>query len=208
MRTTIRDIFYFVSDLLMPARRGQALLRTLTLAQLKALARYDGSLPYQEPVVRALVWELKYHAEGAAVALAGEYLAEFLIDEASDCVGTPLVIPMPMHTARRKARGHNQTELLCDSALRSLGEAGGGIEYNPHILIRTRHTAPQQGLARHARLSNVKDSMQVVYPELVEGRICIVVDDVTTTGASFVEAKRALRDAGAAEVRTLALARS
>jgi predicted amidophosphoribosyltransferase len=50
--------------------------------------------------------------------------------------------------------------------------------------------------------------MLVKYPEQVKGHMCIVVDDVTTTGATFVEAKRALKTAGAAEVRLVALAQS
>ena len=50
--------------------------------------------------------------------------------------------------------------------------------------------------------------MRAVYPELVEGRVCIVVDDVTTTGATFEEAKRALTTAGARAVYCIALARS
>ena len=69
-----------------------------------------------------------------------------------------------------------------------------------------KHTLPQQGLERHNRLKNLKNSMTVSDPAKVKGRVCIVVDDVTTTGASFAEAKRALREAGAAEVCCIALA--
>ncbi|HEY5383535.1 MAG TPA: phosphoribosyltransferase family protein, partial [Candidatus Paceibacterota bacterium] len=168
-------------------------------------------------------------------ALAGAYLADLLLAEAEETIGTLLLVPMPMHKARRKERGHNQTDLLCEAALKVLSDGetarknslavhtqsflrgrgtlpedffAGGFSYSPRALERTRATMPQQGLERHQRLKNVKNSMQVKNPEAVAGRVCIVVDDVTTTGATFAEAKRALKAAGAKEVRLVALAQS
>ncbi len=194
----------FITKLLFRVRPTEQLTEALTLPELERLSRYDGTLPYSEPKVRALVWEVKYYAHGRAAKLAGEYLAQLLLAEAADIVGTPLLIPMPMHPKRRKERGHNQTEVLCEAALKVLFS----FTYDPHILIRTRHTQPQQGLERHNRLKNLQNAMAVSDPAKVKGRVCIVVDDVTTTGASFAEAKRALREAGASEVRCIALAQS
>ena len=125
------------------------------------------------------------------MALAGEEL------------GRPLMLPVPMHPARRMARGHNQTEVLCKAALSSLGRA---VEYRPDLLVRIKDTLPQQGLERARRLKNVKNSMAA--NPILAGRVCIVVDDVTTTGATLKECKRALRLAGARRVHLVALARS
>ena len=231
MQKTIHKIFYFIAGLFAPPRETERELEELTLEKLQALARYDGTLPYHERAVRALVWELKYRARSRACELAGAYLADLLLAEAEEYIGTMLLIPMPMHEARRKQRGHNQTELLCGAALqvlsgktlpkkvlgspvRSATRAAGqtifveGFSYAPHVLVRVKNTKTQQGLERSERLKNVKDSMLVKYPEQVRGRTCIVVDDVTTTGATFAEAKRALKAAGAKEVRLVALAQS
>ena len=222
----------FITRLLFRTRPTEVAVETLSLQELDRLARYDGTLPYTDKRVRALVWEVKYYKESRAARLAGEYLAQLLLAEASDMVGTPLLIPMPMHPKRRHERGHNQTEVLCESALRSLGveESWGknslarrlpdgsrgrpedffeaAFFYAPTILLRTRHTKPQQGLERHNRLKNLQNAMSVADPSKVKRRVCIVVDDVTTTGASFAEAKRALKEAGASEVRCIALAQS
>ena len=218
--------FYFITGLFAPARPTEEEIEGLTLEQLQALARYDGTLPYRERAVRALVWELKYRASAHARELAGAYVAELLLAEAEDTIGTLLLIPIPMHKARRKERGHNQTELLCEAALSVLSDeapvkkvlgspirfnqtfSAGPFVYAPHALERARATTQQQGLERHARLKNVKGSMIVKNPKGVKGRVCIVVDDVTTTGATFAEARRALREAGASEVRCIALAQS
>jgi len=196
----------YFSGLLFRMRPTEQVVDSLTLADLQKLARFDGSLPYHDKRVRALLWEVKYYAAGKSVAVAGEYLSELLLAEASDCVGTPFLMPMPMHPKRRRERGHNQTEVLCEAALKTIFSEG--FLYAPNILRRTRHTKPQQGLERHDRLMNLKNSMEVSDPAAVKDRVCIVVDDVSTTGASFAEAKRALRAAGAREVRTVALAQS
>ena len=239
MQNIFYSVFYFITGLLAPARPTEKEIEGLTLEKLQALARYDGTLPYREPAVRALVWELKYRANAHARALAGAYLADVLLAEAEESIGTLLLIPVPMHKARRKERGHNQTELLCESALKVLGASGksarknslavdrtlqkrpatfpadffygtfaGGFSYDPTLLQRVINTETQQGKERHERLKNVKNSMLVAHPAQIRGRVCIVVDDVSTTGATFAEARRALREAGASEVRCIALAQS
>lgn len=203
------NYFSSVLDMLLPPRRSESAVRELSLDDLFALATLEGPLPYHDARVTALVWELKYRGNTAAAALAGEFLSDLLIAEASEALGKPLLIPMPMHATRRRERGYNQTELLCDFALRSLGEAGRkSFEYRKDILERVRDTAPQQGLARNKRLTNVKNAMQAADPASVRGRVCVVVDDVSTTGASFAEAGRALLRAGASEVHCIALAKS
>jgi ComF family protein len=129
-------------------------------------------------------------------------LADELLALAAEELGVPLLIPIPMHPDRYKERGHNQTEVLCEAALPHLQ---GAFEYKKDALKRVVDTLHQQGLARSKRLKNVEGSMVA---QGVEGRVCIVVDDVTTTGATLTEAKRALLAAGARRVHSVALARS
>lgn len=185
-------------DLLVPPRRAERLVRRLTPEALAALETEQG-LPYGEPAVAALVWELKYFGSAHAAALAAAMLAPRIALRAAEEVGVPLLIPVPMHPARRRERGHNQTELLCAA----LAERLPGLEHAPGALVRLRDTPHQQRLLRAKRLTNVKNSMRA---HGVQGRICIVVDDVTTTGATLAECERALRTAGARSVHTIALA--
>ncbi len=207
----IADIWELFIDVLIPPRPSERVVRTLNLQMLESLSSEDG-LPYHDPRVTALVWELKYYANRRAAALAGALLAEKLLAVAAEELGTPLLVPVPMHAARRRERGHNQTELLCKAALFALrssqSEVGPVLEYAPKALVRTTNTKHQQGLPRHIRLKNIKNSMTAPNPALVRERVCIVVDDVATTGATLEEAKRALRKAGARVVHTVTLARS
>ena len=200
----IKEFFADIIDLVLPPRPTERVVRSLHIETLQSLGGEE-PLPYHDPRVPALVWELKYHASSRSAALAGEYLAEILLAAASEELGVPLLIPVPMHAARLRERGHNQTELLCESALLHIGNT---FEYMPKALVRTVNTKTQQGLPRAERLKNIKNSMRVADPNRVAGRVCIVVDDVTTTGATLEEAKRALRLAGARSVHTIALASS
>lgn len=196
-----RTVIASLVDLLVPPRRAERRVHTLRIQDVQALAHEDG-LPYRDPVVRDLVWEIKYYGSGHAAKLAGEYLAEELLALAAEELGAPLLIPIPMHLDRRKERGHNQTEVLCEAALQHLQ---GAFEYKKGVLKRIVDTPHQQGLQRNKRLKNVEGSMVA---QGVEDRVCVVVDDVTTTGATLTEAKRALLTAGARRVHSVALARS
>lgn len=229
----MEELFSYLLDLILPPRPTERVVRSLHIETLQSFGGEE-PLPYHDQRVTALVWELKYHASKRSAALAGEYIAEILLAAASEELGVPLLVPVPMHAARLRERGHNQTELLCKAALKamretvrknSLVEAGGRpedffsgsfvasppapLEYAPKTLIRTVDTPTQQGLPRAQRLKNIRNSM-TAGPDAkkIVGRVCIVVDDVTTTGATFEEAKRALTAAGARAVHCIALARS
>lgn len=198
----MRTLVSYVLDVLFPPRESERVVRALTLDDLYTLG--SDTLPYHDKKVTALVWELKYFGSKESRALAAGYLHEQVLAAVAEEVGTPLLIPVPMHSTRRRARGLNHTELLCHSLLPTLREE---VEYAPGALERLVDTPTQQGLSKAARIKNVQHSMRAD-SAIVRGRGCIVVDDVTTTGATLAEAARALRDAGARSVHTIALARS
>jgi predicted amidophosphoribosyltransferase len=199
----LASLFLPLFNLLVPPRATEEAVAALTLADLEQL-RAENGLPYRNSQARALIWELKYNKNPRALALAGEFMAEDLLGIAAEELGRPLLVPIPMHPARRRERGHNQTEALCETILTYVNDS---LIYEPRALARIRHTPPQLALPRRKRLENLIGSMQAD-EGAVRGRVCIVVDDVSTTGATLAEARRALKEAGAKRVHTLALARS
>lgn len=206
MRKRIFAFFSTVLSIVAPPRKTERFVATLSLEELQKLVQHTDcgeTLPYQDERVRALVWEIKYYANQHALALAGELLADTLAGVAEESLGKQLLIPVPMHTKRRHERGHNQTELLCTAALAQVGDF---YDYAPNALVRTKHTPQQQGLPRKKRLENMHGSMTVVDGASIKGRVCVVVDDVSTTGTTFTESKRALKEAGAQSVTCIALA--
>jgi ComF family protein len=205
MLRALQNLINRAADLLLPPRKSEQAVRALTIESLTLLASHDGTLPYHEPSVTSLVWELKYRKNAHALSLAGELLAERALGLAEDSLSKPVLVPVPMHISRRKHRGHNQTELLCQVIMKV---SGNSFLYEPHALTRVHNTVPQQGLPRHRRLKNMLGAIEATRPELIRGKTCVVVDDVSTTGATVHETKRALLEAGAREVHILTLAHS
>lgn len=115
-----------------------------------------------------------------------------------------LVLPMPLSRERLKTRGFNQALELA----RRLAPAG---RLDARLLLRTRDTAPQSGLPRARRLSNLRGAFALEpmrAASAVRGRRVVLVDDVMTSGASLFAAAQVLRDAGAAHVAGIVFART
>lgn len=116
--------------------------------------------------------------------------------------GADRVLPMPLFPRRLRERGFNQSlELARRLAL-------GRID--ARLLLRLRDTPAQSSLNRAQRLRNLRGAFAVdpLRAHEVRGARLLLVDDVMTTGASLCSAAQALRDAGAAQVSALVLART
>jgi len=155
---------------------------------------------YGGPLLRAL-HRLKFHGQPAWAGPLGAVLARSpLLDRPWDAI-----VPVPLHRARQRARGYNQATLLARHATHHRPRPRPPLR--PAWLQRPRATAPQHRLPAAERPDNVRDAFAVPRPASLRGRRILLVDDVTTTGATLRAARSALRAAGAAEVGALALLR-
>jgi ComF family protein len=114
------------------------------------------------------------------------------------------LVPVPLHWSRLWQRRFNQSAMLARAI-----SARTNVPVADDILVRTRATAPQVGLARKERARNVQGAFAVENPARirVKGRKLIVIDDVLTSGATVDACARVLRRAGATRVDVLVLAR-
>ena len=108
----------------------------------------------------------------------------------SDPAQWDLLCPVPLHPRRLRARGFNQSLLLCHR----LSQALGVPVTEP--LRRVRETLPQQQLPGEARPENVREAF-AAETAAVAGRRVVLVDDLWTTGSTLVQCARALRGARA-----------
>jgi ComF family protein len=110
---------------------------------------------------------------------------------------------VPLSHKRKKERGYNQVELV---AQRACTKTSARLE--KHILLKVRHTPPQTTLSKSERLKNVVGAFGIHdhTAEKISGKHIILLDDVTTTGATLHAAKAALLPHSPASVTCLALA--
>ena len=154
--------------------------------------------PYIPPLQDAIC-SFKYRRK---VALANS-LATLMIDALPPDIETDMIVPVPLHPARLRAREFNQSLLLADRIGRYLSRAV--CAYN---LVRVVATDPQTTLTRRERLRNLRHAFIVRNETAIIGRRILLVDDVFTTGATLHECAKTLLKAGAQSVSALTLART
>lgn len=160
----------------------------------RAVARYGG-------VMRNLVHGLKYGDRHEGVRLFSRWMIHAGEDVLAEAA---LLVPVPLARTRLWTRRFNQSALLASAIARAQN-----LTASPFLLKRIRRTASQVGLSAEQRRHNVAGAFAV--PErhrgLLDGRNILLIDDVITTGATANACARALKQAGAARVDVLALAR-
>jgi ComF family protein len=159
---------------------------------LVSLARAVG--PY-EGALRAIVHALKYDGRPT---IARHLAARMREAGAEVLAGADLVVAVPLHRSRERARGFNQARELARHLGLPVADA----------LARTRRTPSQADLPAARRHANVRGAFEWRTRVPVKGRTIVLVDDVSTTGATLNACARPLLDAGATEVRALTAARA
>ncbi len=112
-----------------------------------------------------------------------------------------LIVPVPLHAARLRERGYNQSALIA----RALGRMGLDCDMDERALIRTRPTVSQTRCDEFLRARNLAGAFRAV-AHRVAGRKIVLVDDVCTTGGTLRFCREALMQAGAGQVEAFALA--
>jgi len=174
------------------------------VARARAIGRYDHQL-------RDIIHALKYEQRRSLAAQLG---AMMRAHGAPVLDGADAAVPVPLHWLRRYQRGFNQSAILAD---------GLGLPVW-HALRRRRRTRSQVELPAEARHANVDGAFALAWryrngawhhfsgwrptgSEPLSGSVLVLVDDVSTTGATLDACARVLRAAGATEVRALTAAR-
>jgi ComF family protein len=133
----------------------------------------------------------------------GKPLSDWMAGQVNMAVPLDVVMPVPLHRERLRRRGFNQALLLAHGISERFG-----VPLCYDNLARIRPTRPQVELTGRERAENVRDAFRLLRPCEVGDRKVLLIDDVFTTGATMNECARVLKDAGAASVTVLTLART
>ncbi|MFP4354813.1 MAG: ComF family protein [Phycisphaerae bacterium] len=155
--------------------------------------------PYRKPL-RSVIGRFKYRR----IESMRDRLCDMLARAVEARLGNAydMVQAVPMHWSRRLVRGFDHASRLAGPLADKLSLPLGDV------LVRTRPTPPQVALPRKRRLENVRGAFAVRRGICLDGLKVLLVDDVTTTGATASEAAAVLKRAGAIEVDLAVLAKA
>ena len=163
--------------------------------------RFARSAVVANPLVLTVIHRYKYNR-----ALCFEpFLADLLIRQAVPSLKNgkwDMIVPVPLHPAKKREREFNQAERLA----RHLSRATH-IPVNEDLVRRVQATETQTRLNRTERAGNVQNAFAPRSPKKLNGEKIILLDDVLTTGATTSACARVLRRAGAGDLCVWTVAR-
>lgn len=168
---------------------------------------------YKNPLVRDLIKNFKYHyVKELAQPLSQLFIKSLalcgIFDLPAGRQGFPhnaVVLPIPLYGTRMRTRGFNQAELLAQKIADYFN-----LPLETNILKRIVPGIPQANIKDdEKRKENIKGVFKINPSSLtrIQGTNIILIDDVSTTGATLIEATKILRNNGADEVWALVVAK-
>lgn len=162
----------------------------------KRRTKFDGGaayLLYSSKYTRRLIYEVKYKKD---VSLLDYPCADFATREKEKILrwNADVLIPVPIHPHKLKARGFNQAEEIANRLSKVLN-----IPVDAHFLYRFQETEAQKQLSREDRIKNMQSAIRANFTRH-HYKSVILVDDIFTTGATAAVCAEVLRVAGVQKV--------
>jgi len=165
---------------------------------------------YENELIKQAIWSLKFRGKKRFAKIFAQILYDRLLEKMSDLqtfsnFADPILIPIPLSKSRLRERGFNQSELIAEEM--SLLDNNSSFIFKKNILIKIKNTPPQsRSKNKKERLNNLKNCFTVRNPHEIRKRNIILLDDVTTTGATIKEASKTLKRYGAKKIFVITVA--
>lgn len=151
--------------------------------------------------IKEMVYDFKFNGRSYLYKPLGQIMVDSI--KRLELKGIDTIYFIPSHRRKEAIRGYNQSELLAKYIGKSLN-----IEVSHNNLIKFRHTEEQNKLDKSHRLNNLKNSFKIKRVEEVKGKSILLIDDIVTTGSTFIECAKVLKTNGAREIIVFALTSS
>jgi ComF family protein len=159
------------------------------IADNETAMRFAGRVPFQhatslgwftnDGLLQHLLHGLKYAGKKQTGRFLGRQLGQNLLATTwiSD---VNLIIPVPLHPAKKAKRGYNQSALIAEGMSEVLH-----IPFSDSTLLRVRDTESQTHKTRTERVKNMEEAFEVSKGADLSGKHILICDDVLTTGATI-----------------------
>ncbi|MBI4369047.1 MAG: ComF family protein [Elusimicrobia bacterium] len=155
---------------------------------------------YRDEPLATLIHKLKYHRKDWIIEALEPFIEKCTADIKWNSM-VDAIVPVPLHPSRLRRRGFNQAEIIALAVSRQCG-----LPVLKNMLARAKATKAQKNIKDpSARRLNVKNAFKAM-PPVKEIRRILLVDDVSTTGATLKECALALEAAGAQKIHAFTLA--
>lgn len=188
-------------DAFFPRKQTLNIPALQTLVSLKKQNGHESLLPYRNESVKQLLAGIKHRKDNDCLSFVATIIAEHIQKRHRLHTKTHCVSAIPATALRKRHAQDDHLARLIDA----LSRRDPTLMTDNNLLTWNRDVARQNTLSRHDRLRNVSDALSPTRPILTTTTY-LIIDDVTTTGATLTEARQALRRAGASSVLTLAIA--
>jgi ComF family protein len=150
--------------------------------------------------IRKLIHNLKYKGIQEIGFELGKIYGESLI-RSDFLLGIDVIIPVPLHPSKKRARGFNQSEIISEGI-----SSATGIPVDSESLQRITMTQTQTRRSRFERWVNVEGIFDVKDPACLAGKHILLVDDVITTGSTLESCANELLKSDGVKISVAALA--
>ena len=141
-----------------------------------------------EKTMQKLIRGIKYHKQKELAFYQAKFMSEYF--NKLNLSKNYQVIPVPLYKERQKKRGYNHMELVAEEFCRLTG-----YTLNTDFILRIKDTKPQYKLNPKERAENLAGAFAIAKGVKIGGKI-LLMDDICTTGSTFTEMVKTLKNHG------------
>lgn len=150
-----------------------------------------------KPPISSLIWRAKYFNAKYLLEMFSDYLAAYYF---KFYFNSDYLCYVPMTRKAEYKRGYNQSKVLAEYVSEKTGVPVA------NVTVKVKETKKQVSLNAKLRRKNLTEAFKIIDKKSIKDKVLLIIDDVTTTGATGEALAEKLKKAGAKRVELLTIA--